>query len=140
MSCEKIRRIASQTLRALGLRSGVLSVLLVGDRKMQSLNRRYLQHDRPTDVIAFGGLLDSGRLEATQGRPYLGDIVISVDTARRQARSYGNSFSYELMFYLCHGILHLRGYRDKTVKGASAMEGKQKTLLKKIGIKNTPSR
>ncbi|HXV27639.1 MAG TPA: rRNA maturation RNase YbeY [bacterium] len=124
----------SGMLRRLGWKKAGLSILFVGDRRIRAFNRRYLGHDRPTDVIAFSqleGMKPPGEI------PWVGDIVISLTTTRRQAVEYGNSFIYELCFYICHGLLHIMGYRDNTKKEARRMERKQKSILKKIGL--TPS-
>ena len=122
---KKLKRIAAQILKSLGWKQAGLSVLLVSDRKIRVYNKRYLRHDRPTDVIAFG--YGNGQ----------GDLIISLDTTARQAVEYGNSFFYELCFYLCHGILHLMGYDDHTAKEARRMEKKQAAILKKIGVRQS---
>ncbi len=121
-------------LRELGWKKAGLSLLLVSDARIQTLNRRYLRHDRPTDVIAFSQL-EGGKLKVGKGTPWMGDIVISLPTTKRQAREFGNSFKYELCFYICHGILHIMGYRDKSKREAEQMANLQKRILKKIGIK-----
>lgn len=123
-----------QMLKALGWKKAGLSVLLTGDRKIRRLNRQYLNHDWATDVLAFGqpkSSFSSGRI------PFLGDIVISLETTKKQAHRFGNAFLYELCFYLCHGILHLMGYRDKTKMEAQKMEKIQKRILRQIRIKGS---
>jgi len=138
-----LKEAARRMLKLLGWKRAVLSVLLVDDRKIRTLHRRYLGHDRPTDVMAFSQLEASGpKGRRPGGAPYpkngppvLGDIVISLPTTRRQALFYGNSFSYELHFYLCHGILHLMGYDDKTKKQAQEMEKMQTEILEKLRIR-----
>lgn len=122
-SLARLQRTAGRLLKRLGHPGKQLSVLLTDDRRMRRLNRRFLRRNRPTDVLAFPG--DS---------PLLGDIVISLDTARRQAASHGNSFRYELAFYLAHGILHLTGWRDKTKEDRAKMLRKQEDLLTAIGV------
>ena len=126
VSLAGLRRIAGRLLQKVGCPKDSLSVLLLTDRRIRSLNRLYLRHDDATDVLAFEG-----------GAGFLGDIAISLDTAKRQAARYGNSFAYELAFYLCHGILHLRGYRDGTKKEADKMLQKQARLLQSIGVRNS---
>ena len=104
-------------------------------------NYRYLNHRRATDVIAFPQQSKAGMARAKkgtfadpEGRPFLGDLMISLETARKQAKTYGNSFFYEVCFYLCHGILHLMGEIDKTKRDAEKMAETQKRILEKIGI------
>ncbi len=121
-------------LLKLGWKKAGLSLLLVSDSRIRKLNRHYLRHDRPTDVIAFSQL-EGGKLKIGKGAPWIGDIVISLPTTKRQAREFGNSFKYELCFYICHGILHIMGYRDKSKKEAAQMAGIQKKILKQIGVK-----
>lgn len=82
-------------------------------------NRRYLRHDRPTDVIAFE-MKEEG---------VLGDILVSIDTAKRQARERGHDLITELKILSLHGLLHLVGYRDKRKKDREAMWRETDRLL-----------
>ena len=92
---------------------GELSVLLVSNRRMAELHRRFLQLPGPTDVITFQH----------------GEIFISVEMARSHARRFGNSFEDELRLYIAHGLLHLHGFRDKDPADAAEMELAQKKLV-----------
>lgn len=84
-----------------------LSVLLCDDATIQELNRDYRGKDRPTDVLAFA--MQEG--EGTGVAPdLLGDVVISLDTARRQAPAHGRTIAGEVTFLLAHGLLHLLGH------------------------------
>ena len=133
VSAARLKKNVRAILKSLGWKKAALSLLLVGDREIRKLNKRYLHHDRPTDVIAFSQL--EGRPLAFQSKqPFLGDLVISLETAARQAEEFGNSFDYELHFYICHGILHLMGYDDHRKKDAAKMENKQKRILREIGL------
>ena len=107
----------------------------MGDRKIRTLNRRYLGRDYPTDVIAFSHTEQAASPRICESVPFLGDIAISLDTAKKQATRFRSPFRHEMALYLCHGILHLMGYRDKTKKEAARMERQQKRILKKIGIR-----
>ena len=84
-----------------------ISVLFCGDRRMRTLNRRYRRKDRSTDVLAFPG----------SGRGLLGDIVISVPYAARQARQRREPAAREIDRLLLHGFLHLCGYDHETDQG-----------------------
>ena len=128
-------------MRSLGFRKAALSILLTTDAKIRKINRRYLNHDWATDVISFanGGRAIGRKAKGDKNcrsplglRPsdFLGDLVISLDTTKRQAGEYGNSFDYELAFYICHGILHLLGYDDRTPKEAERMDKIQERTLK----------
>ncbi len=127
------RSTARKILKALGWKKAALSLFFVSDRKIRVINRKHLRHDWPTDVISFSQI--EGRKSPAAAAPMMGDIVISLDTAARQAREWGNPFLYEVAFYLCHGILHLMGHDDGTPAKRNRMLNKQARLLRKIGIK-----
>jgi probable rRNA maturation factor len=93
-------------LRELGLEAAELSVLLTDDRTIHALNLEHREKDRPTDVLSFP--LDD-RPGVSEPR-LLGDVVISLDTAARQARGRKRELAAEVRFLLAHGILHLVGY------------------------------
>jgi probable rRNA maturation factor len=88
-------------------------VLLVSDRRMASLHRQFLNQTGPTDVLTFQH----------------GEIFISVETARRHARTFGNSLARELRLYIVHGLLHLHGFDDRKRADARKMERMQKRIL-----------
>jgi probable rRNA maturation factor len=99
-----------------------IEVALVGDRTMRRLNWRYLRHHGTTDVITFG-------TEVSSEDGVLGEIVISVERARRQARRYGHSIRREVALLLVHGILHLRGYDDRSPRRAARMQAQTEIIL-----------
>lgn len=105
---------------------GEVTVALVGDRQIRSLNRRFRGLDRVTDVLAFpmdGAAAGPGPLAS--GPRYLGDIVIATDRARRQARAEGHSLTTELRVLALHGLLHLLGYDHERDAGQmERMEGR----------------
>jgi probable rRNA maturation factor len=101
-----------------------LSIALVSDREMRALNRRWRGKDRSTDVLSFP-LQEAGAL---------GDVVISIDTARRQARQGGWPLSVELRRLLAHGILHCRGYDHQTRRDALRMAAAERRLLGSRGM------
>ncbi|MGH9479980.1 MAG: rRNA maturation RNase YbeY, partial [Terriglobales bacterium] len=92
---------------ALGLR-GSVCVRLMDDAAMRELNRRFLGHDWPTDVLSFPGV--AGRGPQRRFGAHLGDLAVSVPAARRQARQHGHALDVELRILLLHGLLHLAGY------------------------------
>lgn len=105
---------------ALGLTGREMNFLFVSDRSIKRYNRRYLKHDYATDVMAFGDF-DHHSLP--------GDILISSDTAKRQAKEQGHSLLTEMKILAIHGILHLVGYRDKKKKERDRMWKKTEGLL-----------
>jgi probable rRNA maturation factor len=105
-----LARFALDALDALGRRSAELSVLLCDDRFIRDLNLRFRGIDAPTDVLSFEqDRRTVGHLQTVGHGPVLGDVVISLDTARRQARGRSVPESAELRELLLHGILHLLG-------------------------------
>ncbi len=115
-----------------------LSVSIVGDRAIRRINRDYLGRDRPTNVISFS--LQEGEFGAV-GSPALGDVVISADTARREADEGGLEFFERLCFLLLHGTLHLCGYDHERSgdEAAARMEAREEELfntLKSDGLLN----
>ncbi|MBD3853850.1 MAG: rRNA maturation RNase YbeY [Acidobacteria bacterium] len=92
-------------LKSLGLEDSEVHVLIAGDDRLQRLNDRYLGRNRPTDVLSFpdGDLLPSGRV-------LQGEVVISLDAARRQAEELGHDELREVSELALHGVLHLVGY------------------------------
>jgi probable rRNA maturation factor len=89
-------------------------VWLVSDRRMASLHRRFMHQTGPTDVLTFQH----------------GEIFISVETARRNARVFGSSLASELRLYIVHGLLHLHGFDDRTHAGAHKMDRAQEKILR----------
>jgi probable rRNA maturation factor len=114
--------------------------LLVSDAVIRKYNRRWLQHDDATDVIAFGYPLTPGPSprRSERGVPF-GDIVISTDTAKRQAKEQRHSVLTEVTILAIHGTLHLLGYRDKKKKERERMWRKTEELLS-LSKKHSPTR
>lgn len=126
----RLRQVADRMLDALRLHKRELSILLCDDATIHELNRTYRGFDRPTDVLAFA--MD----ETVEGAPAsvrptampLGDIVISVDTARKQAAARGKAIAEEVTFLLAHGLLHLLGYDHVTKDEERRMNAKTDLL------------
>ena len=94
-------------------RIGDLNYIFTSDTKLRKINREYLDHDYFTDVITF---------DNSENRKVIsGDIFISIDRIRENARTYGSRISEELHRVMVHGLLHLTGYDDKTPKAAEKM-------------------
>ena len=107
LSPRQVRILADRMLKALELEHAELSVLLTDDRRIHELNHRYRGKDKPTDVLAFE--LDGSEAPG-DGAPNLGDVVISLDTAARQAKAKRLTLLHEVRLLLAHGLLHLLGY------------------------------
>ena len=111
----RLRRLGVRALRRLGHRAGEVGVLVCDDATIHALNRQYRHKDRPTDVLSFpaGG-------PSADGSPYLGDVAISLETARRQAARRRISLERELEMLLLHAVIHLSGYDHETDRGEMA--------------------
>lgn len=122
-------RTASSILAAVGESQSELSVELVGDGRMRRLNRLYRRKDRTTDVLAFP------MRESDNPCPMLlGDVVISVPTACRQAGEAGRPPGDEIAALLVHGVLHLCGYdHERSERDAARMHRRERAILKTLG-------
>ena len=117
---QKIRKLILETLKKEGLKKrGEITVCFTNDALIRKLNARYLRKNKPTDVLAFDitNSKDKRQLSA--------DIVISSDTAIRNARIFKTTPFYELSLYSIHGLLHLLGYDDHSRKNKKIMRGKE---------------
>jgi probable rRNA maturation factor len=103
-----------------------VSVSIVDDAEIRRLNREFLGHDEPTDVIAFD--LEDGIDTTTAG-----EIVVSAECAERVAREMGHAPESELLFYVCHGLLHLCGWDDAEPPARERMLERQREYLRKLG-------
>lgn len=127
VSEEKIKKCAEQALEALGEGKSELSLLLVNDAYIRRLNHKYRNVDSRTDVLAFSMREGEG---LSKKSPILGDVVISVETAKREAEKRNKKLHEEICLYLIHGVLHLLGYDDSVTHERKKMEAKQKELLR----------
>ena len=117
-----VKRLVRRTLRSERSKKSGVGVLFTGDAGIRRLNKKFLRHDYATDVISFG----LGEEKS------LGDLVVSVETARRVSRELGIGFREELARYVVHGTLHLLGYEDKKKKDRKKMFTRQEAILKKF--------
>jgi probable rRNA maturation factor len=114
-------------LTELGLLEAELSILFVNDLQIQELNRRYLHRDQPTNVLAFS--MRQGEF-STLHPHLLGDLVISVETAKRQSNQFVLNEMEMVILLMVHGVLHLMGYEhEETKKEAKEMALKQKEIF-----------
>ncbi|HCM42987.1 MAG TPA: rRNA maturation RNase YbeY [Candidatus Omnitrophica bacterium] len=142
----QFQKHAQAILKALHFKSAGLSVILVRDKKMAQLNQKLMKHKGTTDVLSFSYIEKKGKVKLTSkvlsSDPplFLGEIIVCLDVAERNAKEYGTSFEYECALYLCHGILHCLGYEDETKKGFNEMQGSQIKILNKIFKSSVVSR
>jgi probable rRNA maturation factor len=112
---------ARLVLTAEGVRDGSVSLAVVDDPTIQDLNRRYLQHDYPTDVLSFLLQWDEQRLD--------GEVIVSAETAAAASARFGWSVEDELLLYVIHGVLHLANYDDQTPADQTLMRDRERTYL-----------
>lgn len=124
-----LKKIAGHILQAVGEAEALLSLEIVGDSRMRRLNRTFRDRDKTTDVLAF----------ATREGPgppslLLGDIVISLPQAIRQAREHQQGIDHELVVLLIHGVLHLCGYdHERGENEARRMAKRERAMIRRIG-------
>jgi len=122
----QLQTAVATVVRESAYQSGTVSIALVDDPTIHEINRQYLGHDYPTDVLSFV-------LEDRQ--PYLeGELVVSTDTASAGAVEYEWPASSELLLYVIHGALHLVGFRDKKADEATEMRAAEAQILRKLGV------
>lgn len=125
-----LAHLTERVLSAVGESRSELSLELIGERRMRRLNREYRKKDRPTDVLAFPireAVMPRGMRPVTQ---MLGDVVISLPTAVRQAREARRSIDDELAMLLVHGVLHLCGYdHERNQREAARMARRERALF-----------
>ena len=125
-----LRRVARDVLASEGVTEAEISLVFVDDDEMQALNRRHLAHDYPTDVLSF--LLEAE--ETDTGRRIDAEIIISTQTAAREAPRFGWSAASEVTLYLVHGLLHACGYDDLTPREKARMRRVERAALRRAGI------
>ncbi len=111
---------------------GDVTVLLTDDENVHRLNAAFRHVDRPTDVLTFPAWEGEALAQLPDG--YLGDVAISLPTARRQAAEYGHSLTRELSFLTVHGTLHLLGYDHMEQTEADVMFALQEKILEEMSV------
>jgi probable rRNA maturation factor len=124
----RLKKAVRLVLQEAGIRSAEISIAIVNDARMHELNRQYLQHDYPTDVLSF--VLDHD----ADADSLDGQIIASSDYAAREATKYGWTTDDELLLYVIHGCLHLVGHDDTTPEATQAMRKAEARYLKQFGL------
>jgi probable rRNA maturation factor len=138
----RCRRAAAAALAASGIaapsRDLEVSVVLTDDAEIRDLNRTYRHRDEATNVLAFAAL--EGGAEAAGARPpegaplVLGDVVVALESTRREAIDQGKSLGGHLSHLVVHGVLHLLGHDHASAAEAEAMEGLEKKILAELDV------
>lgn len=124
----ELKKITAAILKALERSQAELSIALVGDKEMRPLNAKYRKKNKTTDVLSF-----PADHPATAKRVLLGDVIISVEHARRQAKERNHSLKREMVILLIHGILHLLGYdHERSRRQAKIMADLEVKLFNRL--------
>ena len=118
---ERPRRAAQAILRDAQIDERSLSIAVVDDATMHGLNRQYLEHDYPTDVLSFTLERSPGKIE--------GEVIVNFDMAAGRAGEFGWSAEDELLLYVIHGTLHLVGYDDGSDEARAEMRAAERRYL-----------
>ncbi len=123
---DQVRQAVETVLRQASVGRARISVAVVDDPTIHDLNRQFLDHDFPTDVLSF---------PLEQSHDYLeGEVVVSADAAQAEAAEFGWSGHDELLLYVVHGTLHLVGFDDTTARRRTAMRARQTEILATFGL------
>ncbi|MDD5680682.1 MAG: rRNA maturation RNase YbeY [Candidatus Omnitrophica bacterium] len=126
LSKRKLKKAVTSILRSFAIDNTELSIVFATDKEIKVLNKAYRMRGVPTDVLSFS-MREGKRVANDSGM--LGDIVISVDRAKAQAKIFGTSFRREMELYIIHGVLHLLGYDDEEPAAEKKMRKKERELL-----------
>ncbi len=136
VSARGVERLVRRALVAEGIEQAEIGIVLVDDRRIAAVHRRWLGLPGPTDVITFD--LSAGTAGPPQAGVLAGDIVVSTETARRMARTVGWTPRQELAYYVVHGVLHLTGYDDLTSADRRVMRARERAVMKACGLPTPP--
>jgi len=123
----RLRDIARIVLAGETVKEFEISLAFVDNPTIHRLNKQYLNHDEPTDVLTFP-------YSGTSAKKLEGELIIGVEVAREQAQRRGHEEQAELALYVIHGLLHLCGYDDHTALGAARMRTKERHYLQELGL------
>jgi probable rRNA maturation factor len=123
---ERLREAVSLILKDAGKKKGAISLAIVDDATIHDVNRRFLNHDEPTDVISFVLEEDGASIDA--------ELVLGADTAKRVAAELGVSPGDELLLYAIHGALHLVGHDDLSDGPRVEMRAAEQKYLAHFGV------
>jgi probable rRNA maturation factor len=123
----RLRDVARAVLTGEDIAAYEISLAFVDNATSHRLNKRYLNHDEPTDVLSFP-LSDPG------AKKLAGELVIGAEVALEQAQARGHDVQAELALYVIHGLLHLCGYDDKNADSAKIMRERERHYLRDLGL------
>jgi len=116
-----VKKVGEKFLEVKKKKGYGVSIAFVGDKKIRQLNRKYRNIDKITDVLSFSG-----------EESFLGEIIVNYSQIKRQAKKFNNNIKQELIFILVHGLFHLLGYNDNTVKKKEQMIKTGKKIISQL--------
>jgi probable rRNA maturation factor len=125
---KRMRDVVRAVLAGEGIGDAEISLAFVDNSTINQLNKRYLNHDEPTDVLSFP------LSDASNRSKLAGELVIGAEVARDQAAQRGHDVQAELALYVIHGLLHLCGFDDKSDQAAAEMRQRERHYLALLGI------
>ena len=131
IDARSVKRTAKRLLAAVGETSSALSISFVNDAEIREINREHRGKDKATDVLSFPLAAPDSPAD---GERLLGDVVISVDTAKRQAADYDASLEAEVNRLLIHGVLHIMGHDHEESAEQRRMRAEERRLAAAIGL------
>jgi probable rRNA maturation factor len=123
----RLREVARAVLAGENIADYEISLAFVDNATIHRLNKQFLDHDEPTDVLSFP-------LSEPGAKKLAGELVVGAEVALQQARERGHEGQVELALYVIHGLLHLCGYDDKSPRAAKAMRALEKHYLTQLGL------
>jgi probable rRNA maturation factor len=123
----RVRDIVRRVLAGEGVAQYEISLAFVDNATIHRLNKHYLDHDQPTDVLTFP-------LSNPVAKELAGEVIVGVEVARQQAAERGHAAQVEVALYVIHGLLHLCGYDDKSPNSAKKMRRRERHYLAKLGL------
>jgi probable rRNA maturation factor len=123
----RMREVARAVLDGEAVKEYEISLAFVDNTTIHRLNKQYLDHDEPTDVLSFP-------YSAANAKKLEGELVIGVEVAKEQAAERGHDVQAELALYVVHGLLHLCGYDDKSPRDEQAMRERERHYLAALGL------
>ena len=130
-------KVISEALRYEGVNDNTeVSVTIVDNEEIRKINNKFRNIDRATDVLSFPLIdFDNESLPDDGSKIYLGDIIISIERAKEQAKEYGHSIDREIGFLTAHSMLHLLGYDHMVPEEEKEMFAKQEEILNNLGLR-----
>jgi probable rRNA maturation factor len=123
----RMREIARGVLDGESIKDYEISLAFVDNTTIHRLNKQYLDHDEPTDVLSFP-------YSAANAKKLEGELIVGAEVANQQASERGHDVQAELALYVIHGLLHLCGYDDKSIGAEKEMRERERHYLQQLGL------